>query len=244
VLAHQGSGLVGVLGFSIIVAQARKMEWPEAPVGRLHAMPTRTNTMQERPLQASRWRRLLVRSLALFSVLVLTSLAIANVNADTRDDRRVRAGARLLRSLLAADIGIAGKTAQDGRLHVVVLGGDARMQREVIGLIVPPQGGAGARIRGLDVSIEARNQLPAGTDETVAVFLAAVPEAAELDAVLRYAKRPGVIVFSPFEGHVERGIHAGLSIEAKVRPYVNEASLRESGIALKPFFLRVAKVYR
>ncbi len=53
-----------------------------------------------------------------------------------------------------------------------------------------------------------------------------------------------MILYSPFEGDVERGVTAGLSIEAKVLPFVNQRTLEASGVELKPFFLKVAKVHR
>ena len=37
-----------------------------------------------------------------------------------------------------------------------------------------------------------------------------------------------MIVYSPFEGHVESGVLGGLSVEAQVRPYVNRATLEAS----------------
>ena len=53
-----------------------------------------------------------------------------------------------------------------------------------------------------------------------------------------------MIVYSPFEGHVEKGVLGGLSVEAQVRPYVNRATVEASQITLKPFFMEVAKVYQ
>lgn len=193
---------------------------------------------------ADRLRVLATRLLSSLTILLMVSLAIANVSADSRDERRVRAGARLFRSLLAAEIGLEQKTGPDGRLHVLLLGGDAAAHREIGSLIVPPGAGPSAKIRGIVVHVDARTQLPKAVGDTAAVFLGSAPSATELERILRWAGTQGVLVFSPFEGHVERGVHAGLSIEAKVQPYVNEAALKRSGIALKPFFLRVAKVYR
>jgi hypothetical protein len=51
-----------------------------------------------------------------------------------------------------------------------------------------------------------------------------------------------VVLYSPFEGHVERGVPAGIAVEAKVQPYLNLSALQAAGIELKPFFLKVAKV--
>jgi hypothetical protein len=49
-----------------------------------------------------------------------------------------------------------------------------------------------------------------------------------------------VLLFSPFEGDVERGVATGFRVTDKVLPMVNTTSLKLSNIQLKAFFLRVA----
>ena len=51
------------------------------------------------------------------------------------------------------------------------------------------------------------------------------------------------ILFSPFEGDVEKGVMAGLSVESRVRPYVNISALKHSNVEMKPFFIKVSKLY-
>ncbi len=77
-----------------------------------------------------------------------------------------------------------------------------------------------------------------------AVFLATRLSSAEIDALVRWSIANHVIVYSPFEGDVERGIPAGLAVEAKVQPFLNLTTLEAAGIELKPFFVQVAKVHR
>ena len=78
----------------------------------------------------------------------------------------------------------------------------------------------------------------------MALFLATPLGASELDRLVAWSIRHGVILYSPFEGDVERGVLAGVSIEAKVLPYINQRTLDASGVEFKPFFMRVAKVHR
>lgn len=186
----------------------------------------------------------MARVLVLCITLSVMMLADATVQADGYDDRRVRAGARLFRTLLAADIAVETRVAADGSLPVVVLGGDAATNAEVSALIVPPDDGDKARIRGLPVRIEILEKLPEKfATRPAGVFLASPPPAKELERLVRWSIDNRVILYSPYEGHVERGVMAGIAIEAKVQPYLNAASLGASGIELKPFFLKVAKVH-
>lgn len=179
--------------------------------------------------------------------LVATSLAcaVATVSADGTDDRRVRTGARLFRSLLAADVALEHKAA-NGKLRVVVYAGESRAAAgEIAALIAPPDDAQAARIRELPLELSLSSALPDDAEPAPAgVFLAARPSAPALEALVRWSIAHHVIVYSPFEGDVERGIPAGLAVEAKVQPYLNLTTLEAAGIELKPFFLQVAKVHR
>jgi hypothetical protein len=175
-------------------------------------------------------------------------LASATALTDRYDERRLRTGARLLRSLLAADLGLEQKAATRGeRITVWVYGGDERLQRELALLIAPRHVQASA-IRGLPVEVRGVSGMPqmahdiTAAPAPISVFLASAPAAADVQLLIDWSRTHGVILFSPFEGHVEVGVASGLAIGAKVQPYLNSAALREAGIQLKPFFLRVAKV--
>jgi hypothetical protein len=186
--------------------------------------------------------RLLVALMLLGATL---SFAAANVRADSDEDRRVRTGARLFRALLAADLALESKARPDGVLHVLVYRRNPKGAQEVIELIAPAGDAEQGRIRGLALQVEATDALPAGSDvHPAGVFLATAPTGEELDRLVRWSIAQHVIVYSPFEGHVERGVTAGLAIEAKVQPYVNLSTLEAAGVELKPFFLKVAKVIR
>ncbi|MBL8300288.1 MAG: hypothetical protein JNN30_18280 [Rhodanobacteraceae bacterium] len=188
--------------------------------------------------------RTLAVQLALWLVVVGLACATIPVNADSTDERRVRTGARLFRSLLVADVALENK-AHDGHLRVLIYSTDPRSAAEVKELVAPASSTEAAKIRGLPVEMVISATLP--TDRAplpAAVFLATRPSSAEVDALVRWSILHHVIVYSPFEGDVERGIPAGLAVEAKVQPFVNLTTLEAAGIELKPFFLQVAKVHR
>jgi len=171
------------------------------------------------------------------------TLASGIALADSADDRRVRAGARLFRALLAAEVEVESRAAPDGALHVVVFGDDKPLMREVTDLIAPGGDVAGSAIRDLPLQVVSIDALPdLDKARPVGIFLATVPSDAQLEALIRWSANAHVVLYSPFEGHVERGVAAGIAVEAKVQPYLNLTALREAGIELKPFFVKVAKV--
>ena len=179
----------------------------------------------------------------------LYALSPRQIAADAYQDRRAETGTKLFRALLAADLDLERKTTSDGRLLVLFFYTDDRKRAEerakAFGKGATPE--AVEPIRSLPVSLETTSdasfaqypkRVPAG------IFLAQAPDAATLRAIVRFGIANKVIVYSPFEGHVESGVLGGLAVEAQVRPYINEGTLTASNIRLKDFFLKVTKVYR
>jgi hypothetical protein len=76
-----------------------------------------------------------------------------------------------------------------------------------------------------------------------AIFLAEPLTKPELQTIMRYAQRYQRLVFSPFEGDVERGVTAGIYISNKITPYFNMQALSRSNVALNQGLLRVSTQY-
>lgn len=176
---------------------------------------------------------------------MLSLLATAVVQADSYDERRMRAGARLFRALLVADLDLQSRVAADGELHVVLLGASPAEAVELSRHILPPGEGDSARVGGLGLQLAARElSTLAQTDRPAAVFVAEPLNDTEMGQLVAWSRQQKVLLYSPFEGDVERGVMAGLSVEAKVLPYLNEAALNAAGVSLKPLFHKVSKVHR
>jgi hypothetical protein len=175
---------------------------------------------------------------ALLLVLVVPSL----LYSDEVNDRRAAAGIRLFRALLAADLDLPKKTVANQLLVVFFYVDDKARAADLAQRFTTED-----KIRGLSVVTEVTNdpnfaayekRVPAG------IFIADAPAKQPLTAIIHWGITHRVIVYSPFEGHVEKGVLGGLSVEAQVRPYLNHATVEASQISLKSFFLEVAKVYQ
>ncbi|MBI2060585.1 MAG: hypothetical protein HYT87_12520 [Nitrospirae bacterium] len=163
------------------------------------------------------------------------------------DETRIRAGLRLFRALVAADVGLEHKVADDGRLLIVFFyqREKSRARELADGLNVGGPSG-GEAIRGLPVLAEIHSDSAFNAYEgraPVGIFIAEALDPARLRSVIQYGIRNGLIVYSPFEGDVESGVLGGVSVEAQVRPYINTRTLEASRISLKPFFMKVTKAY-
>lgn len=180
----------------------------------------------------------MVRKRFLAVALLLAPL----VFADGETDRRTEAGVRMFSTLLAADLNLQFKTADDGKILLVIYyTSDApRAEQLAHALRAKTIGGRSVIVETTsDSAFKAYGKrAPAG------VFLAQAPDSKTLKSIIQYGIAQHIIVYSPFEGHVESGVLGGLSIGAQVRPYVNLPTLQASQINLKPIFMKVTKVYQ
>jgi len=178
--------------------------------------------------------------MGLISGLVVVSPSGA---LDPDQERRVQTGARVFRSMLTADMEIDKKAQPDGRLLVIFIYDDDERGARRLAEAFAAAPAIGKLPVVAEISPEAdlasfEKRAPAG------LFLAQPPSARGLRQILEFGKARRVLVYSPFEGHVEEGVPGGLAVEAQVRPFVNQRALADFRITLKDFFLRAAKVHR
>ena len=183
------------------------------------------------------------RSAVLILLVLGLCLADAGVQAESYDDRRVRSAARLLRALLAADEALERKKDANSRIQVLLVGERETDLLPLQNLIALGGDGEQARVRGLELAVRRGIGIPGpGQPRPVVVFLAEPLPADRFRELLAWCIAEGVILYSPFEGDVERGATVGLSVQAKVQPFVNRATLRSSGIRLRRCFLEHSRV--
>jgi hypothetical protein len=179
--------------------------------------------------------------------LVVALGVIAPLIADDLADVRAQAGARLFRAFLSADVDLDRKKVEKEQILVVFLYTDDRQRAADLAASFAGNPKEAVTIHGAPVLVELSPDLSLasyGSRIPAGIFLAQAPSQGSLKSIIRYGIDHHVIVYSPFEGHVERGVLGGLAVEAQVRPYVNRSTLVESNITLKPLFFQVAKVYR
>ncbi len=180
------------------------------------------------------------RFIAIMALAAATLLLSAPSRAEPFDRHRQDIAARLFPATLAADTGLRGRVDDGGRLriHLVHLDNPYSCQRirerllergSIAGLLIEPLSIAAAEL-------ESQPAEPLG-----AVFVCQRLGDALGSAVV-YATRRGALLFSPFDGDVERGAHAGIRISDRILPLLNRRAVDEAGIQLKPFFLGVAEI--
>jgi len=185
----------------------------------------------------------------LFLVLgiLLSFLSILPGALGSPQEQRVKIGLRLFRTLLAADIDLGKKVNAEDRLELALLyRNDRRWAEEfATALQASGHGGQQGKVRNYPLQITLTNDISFHElrHTPAAIYLVQPLPDPALQAVIQYGVRHQRIVFSPFEGHVEKGVLAGLAIKVRVRPHINQATLERSGIRLNRLLLKVAKIH-
>jgi hypothetical protein len=183
----------------------------------------------------------------LLFVLVLLATIVYAATPSVSDDfteRRITAGAKIFRALLAADVDIGRKTGADGALRLCLLYIDDTGNAEIAAATLVKRDDPG--IRKLKVRLDKLSFAQCLADDKqrfAGIFVTQRLDAGQIQALTAYANAWHLVVFSPFEGDVERGVQSGLAVEARVRPYLNINALGAAQVRLKSFFMKVAKAY-
>ncbi len=178
--------------------------------------------------------------------IILTCLAVMIFSGERaysveRDELSVRAGLDLFPSLITADLGITEKKGPDGTLIFLLIYTDNRAQAVSMSETL----GALKTIRNIPIRVEVSNDLTmrAYADNPPAGIFLTQPLYERLPEIIKYAIDKGIILFSPFQGDVEKGVLGGLHITDRVLPYINKSTMNAAGINIKQFFMRVSVIY-
>ena len=187
----------------------------------------------------------IILSLSLFLAVLSPSWS---ARADSQSERRAKTGVKVFRAMLAADLDIAEKKGKDGTLPLLIVFNSNVNSAEELGKALKEGGKDGKPALIRDIPAKAFLTGGDGLDEQLknsyaGIFLAEPQKEETLRQLVDYSIKNKIILYSPFEGDVEKGALGGLSVEAKVQPYVNMKSLEMSGVRIKPFFIKVSKRY-
>lgn len=166
----------------------------------------------------------------------------AAARAQSPEEGRRAIGLELFPRLVAMDAQLDDKRSADGSLTVTLVRGsamgDADRHAERLRQRAPS-------IRGTRVTVQVSSvtELANAVSAPSAIFILDSLPAGDRERVLSYARRYRRIVFSPFEGDVERGVPTGISISARVMLYFNARAVAAFGLELDPAVMKLSRVY-
>ena len=186
-------------------------------------------------------------------LLFLACLLLSGISSsfaefgNASENRQVRIGLRIFKAVLAADKDLSLKTNGDESLEIALLYTSHSDKANKFGKELLAMGKSEKRgnIRGkrIDVKPIHIEKLHTLIRQPAALFIIDPLNQDQLKRVIDFAKTHRRLLYSPFQGDVERGVMAGLAIETRVRPHINQASLEASSVNLRSFFFKVAKIY-
>jgi hypothetical protein len=160
--------------------------------------------------------------------------------ADSFTERRTSVGLKLFRSMLVANTAYQQKITDLDTLRVKIIfnHGLAKAQTLKQSLIADS-----AKLHGKAVVFEliSIKDYLQSNDKILGLFIAEKIDHASLQALIDKSITTQTLLFSPFKGDVEKGVLGGISVESKVRPFINMKTLNASKVTIKSFYLRVSK---
>ncbi len=194
-----------------------------------------------RVCRARKTLRILIHTIVIISVSMFTMVSTSLV-ADTFSDRRVHVGLKLFRMLIAADLEQQDKLDHNGKflVHLIYANDSFSAQKMQSSLAddFSTLKNLSTNITTVPLDTQLRSNTP-----PAAIFITQQLNQHELLQLLTYCKQHRILLFSPFAGDVEKGVLAGVSVEATIKPLLNQTTLNTSNFKINDFYVRTAKLY-
>ena len=182
------------------------------------------------------------RSFLFFLVLFL-SLFSAGIFADVMQERRLTISASLFPRIIAVDTEISKKLDAAGNIRLALIYSDSKTKAEKISRLMTRKVKkiAGKTIVFSLVDINSPSSLD--SEKHAGLFLVQPLSERQIQKAINHSNNNNILLFSPFEGDIERGVMASIFVGAKIRPYFNVLSMKNAGVNLKSGLLKVSKLY-
>lgn len=183
------------------------------------------------------------------ALMLITALCLVASNSTAYDDnteRRITIGFRLFRTLLASDTDIERKIDLNKRLNVVLVTSEETTNKQIyIEKFNNTGHGEKGIIQGYQIAVKVAtpSRLPTFDFPVAGIYIIDHLSEDQLRSTISFGISHSTIIYSPFEGDVEEGVLAGIAVGIQVLPLINRQTLEKSQIALKPLFLKVAKIH-
>ncbi|MBF0369828.1 MAG: hypothetical protein HQL52_10255 [Magnetococcales bacterium] len=187
-------------------------------------------------------RRVYLRRLLLLMLLLAGPVGLATAGGFELGDR-VQIGVRMFPKMVGGNLQISTKKNPSGKLLLLVAyDKDWKTGQKVAEHLKSSVD----NIHNLPLEVAVTGDLdfkPYEADHIAGIFLADKLSKGKLDRLIDFGIKRQIVLFSPFEGDVARGVTTGLYVATRVRPALNLTTLVNSKIRYNRLFLKVAKSY-
>ena len=180
----------------------------------------------------------------LLIVVVLMSGFFPTIgSADAVEERRLTISASIFPKIIALDQQLTAKMGPDGHIHlgVVYLRNEDRAKS-----IAQNIRNKVKKLTGITVQIESTSLSQALKNHNkryAGLLLSEKLFDKDLIDIITLSSEKKILLFSPFDGDIEKGVSSSIFVGAKIRPYFNLSALKKAKIELRPSILKVSKTY-
>ncbi len=175
-------------------------------------------------------------------ICILLLTVASNVYAKHDLEARVEIGVNLLPSVIAAHTrwSLEKEDEKQSIKIFIVYDENRKVARDALSKLNRIK-----RIRGhlVEKQIISMEEIFSGTSDKNSVLFIVEPLLEYTNKAIEFSRINQFILFSPFNGDVEKGVMTGFEVTNKVLPAVNINALKDANIRLKAFFLRIAVSY-
>ncbi len=177
----------------------------------------------------------------IFSWLLLCLLLLlqaGELRADEASERRVLVGLNLFPNILSVTRGGA-LDREEGVYRLLVV---YRNEREQAQQWREKLKRSTKKVNRREVQVAAVEVGEVSLLENISgIFVAESMPQFALDSLVQTSRNRGALLFSPFNGDVEKGVMVGLDVRSKIRPYLNLPALDAAGLSCNAVLVRMSR---
>lgn len=183
-----------------------------------------------------------------WSIVFFLLIFCSGTNASEEQERLVRNGLKMFRTILTADQDINSKHNKIDGIDIVFLYKEdlTRARGLARKFVLMGRGDKKGKIKDHPIKVHITTDITNIENQKInaaGIFILDPLSEEILQSAADYGLQNKIVTYSPFQGDVEKGILGGLIIDTRPKPYINVDTLDKSGLRIKSFFLRVAKLY-
>ncbi len=183
-------------------------------------------------------RKNLLRTGVIVAGFMMISLSLPGAATPDYMDDIMRISLKFFPKFLAVDLDLKEKVYTNEKLPILIF---YKTDKTYASGIAAKMAAKNRSIAGFKTDIFAANKLPEKVP--AAVIIVEKLDNLSLAEVIDYCRRNKLLLFSPFEEDVKRGVTVSISIGARIRPYFNGKALEESAVRIHPILLKSSVVF-
>ncbi len=178
------------------------------------------------------------KKMRFFALLIVAGLCIPIASARDVDKDLLKISLKIIPRLMAVDLDIQRKLTKKNKLSILIF---YRKQKSEAEKISEYFNNHVRHIAKIPVKSAAVNKLP--KESPASIMIVERLDHAELYSLIQYGIKNQIIVFSPYEEDVKKGVTAGMSIQIRITPCFNQTTLKRSRVRIHNIILKSSKLY-